>query len=207
MYKVNDLYGKKVINQATGEGVASVSDVVLSDDAQHIVALVAGGGTFSSDEQIIPWDRIVSIGDYVIAQSIEPMMDSGLHPEISSLREQAQRITGKTVISGSGERIGTVGDMFFAPNGTITGYEIKQGGMFGGKDTPILPARDIHSIGKDAIIAERGELVDREAFDAQWNTPADRAVGAPPLRAPDMHSSRQAGDLPPPPHDEPRRVR
>ena len=206
MNKVNELYGKKVINQSNGEGVAAVRDVVLSPDAQRIVALVVGGGTFSSDEQVIRWDKIVSIGEYVIVQSVEPFSATGEDMEVADLRDQAHRITGKTVISNDGERMGTVGDMFFDERGTIAGYEIKQGGVFGNSANPILPARYVHSVGKDAVIADRAELVDREAFEAQTGTLDTREVGAPPsLHAPDMGVRRPADDLPPI-EDDPRRI-
>jgi sporulation protein YlmC with PRC-barrel domain len=196
MHKVNELYGKQVINQATGEGVAGVRDVVLSADAQRIVALVVGGGAWSSDEQVIRWDKIVSIGEYVIVESVEPFAATGKDMEIADLREQAHRITGKTVISSSGERVGTVGDMFFDDRGTIVGYEIKQGGMFGGGSNPILPAQHVRSVGKDAVIADQAELIDQDAAEGHWNVGAERAVRAPDrLQAPTLDTPR---DLPPP---------
>jgi sporulation protein YlmC with PRC-barrel domain len=208
MHKVNELYGKQVINQANGEGVAAVRDVVLSADAQRIVALVVGGGAWSSDEQAIRWDKIVSIGEYVIVESVEPFAATGEDMEIADLREQAHRITGKTVISSSGERVGTVGDMFFDDRGAIVGYEIKQGGMFGGGSNPILPAKHVRSVGKDAVIADQAELIDHDAAEGHWNA-TERAVGAPDrLQAPTLDTQPRdiPRDLPPPIGDETRHI-
>jgi sporulation protein YlmC with PRC-barrel domain len=208
MHKVNELYSKKVINQTNGEGVAAVSDIVLSADAQRIVALVVGGGAFSGDEQVIRWDKIISIGEYVIVDGVEPFAATGEDMKIADLREQAHQITGKVVISSSGERVGTVGDMFFDDGGRIVGYEIKQGGIFGGSN-PILPAEFVHSVGKDAIIAERAELLDRDMAEEQWNAATERAVGAPDtLQAPTLDAPARdvPRDLPPPIADETRRA-
>ena len=72
MKKVNDLFNKRVINQATGNPMDSVRDVVLSDDGRRIVALVVGGGSRSHDDQIIRWDSIISVGEDVIVDGRTP---------------------------------------------------------------------------------------------------------------------------------------
>jgi uncharacterized protein YrrD len=193
MRKVNELFGKKVINQANGEAIAAVRDIVLSDDARRIVALVVGDGGWSKDEQVIRWSAIISVGDYVIVEGMAPFAAAGEDAEIAGLREHAHTITGKTVISSAGERVGTVGDMYFADSGEIAGYEIKQG-MFG--SNPILPATRVQAVGKDAIIVDSAELIDAEDFEQRRGEPRERVVGgvsgayAPDLAAPTLGQPR-----------------
>jgi sporulation protein YlmC with PRC-barrel domain len=158
MQKVNDLYSKQVINQSTGERVASVRDVVLSADARRIVALVVGEGMWSNDERVVPWELVRSIGDYVIVESATPFAGLDDDAEVAELRKQAHRITDKMVVSDTGERLGSIGDMFFDNNGQIIGYSVKQGMLGSSGDAPFLPAEQVQVIGKDAIIATDSDL-------------------------------------------------
>lgn len=158
MHKVNDLYGKQVINQSTGERVAAVRDVVLDADARRIVALVVGDGMWSKEERVIRWDTITSIGDYVIAEGSQPFAVIDEDAEVADLRKQAHQITGTMIVSSTGERLGAAGDMFYDESGAIAGYAIKQGIMGNSDDAPFLAAEQIQAVGKDAIIANVSDL-------------------------------------------------
>jgi uncharacterized protein YrrD len=172
MRKVNDLYGMQVINQSTGEKVASIRDVVLGEDARRIVALVVGDGMWASDERVVRWDTVMSVGDFVIVQGAAPFAAAADDPEIGELREQANRITGTMVVTSTGERLGSIGDMFFNNRGEIIGYSIKQG-MMGGSDDPFLPADQVQVVGKDAIIATSGELTTMKNVDLSDDVPQE----------------------------------
>jgi uncharacterized protein YrrD len=172
MRKVNDLYGKQVINQSTGEKVAAVRDVVLSDDARRIVALVVGDGMWANGERVIRWDSIISVGDFVIAQGTAPYAAVADDAEVGELRKQANKITGTMVVTSAGERLGTIGDMFFGNRGDIIGYSIKQG-MMGGSEDPFLPADQVQVVGKDAVIATTGELTTMKNVDLTDDVPQE----------------------------------
>jgi uncharacterized protein YrrD len=179
MRKVNDLYGKQVINQATGEKVASIRDIVLSDDARRISALVVGDGMWANDERAIRWDSVISTGDFVIVQGAEPFAPVAEDTEIEGLRKQSNQITGTMVVTTAGERLGTIGDMFFDTRGQIIGYSIKQG-MMSGSDDPFLPAEQVQVVGKDAVIATSGELMSMKNVDFLDDTPQDPIPSADP---------------------------
>jgi sporulation protein YlmC with PRC-barrel domain len=205
MQKINDLFGKRVVDLTTGDPVATVGDVVLSADGHRIVALIAGGGAFSSgDEHVIRWDCVRSIGEYVIVESATPFATVGDDAEVAELRKQAHKITGKTVISTTGEQIGTVGDMIFNDRGDVVGYTIRQGGGLLGGANGMLPAQQVQAVGKDAIIVATAELMPLtdDVDDAHA-----RAVGEPRAPVVDVPPDRepQPGIPPelrePPPRD------
>jgi uncharacterized protein YrrD len=213
MRKVNDLYGKQVISQATGEKVASIRDIIMSEDVRRIVALVVGDGMWANDERAIRWDTVISVGDFVIVEGITPFAPVAEDAEIAELRKQSSQITGTMVVTTTGERLGTIGDMFFNNRGQIIGYSIKQG-MIGSSDDPFLPAEQVQVIGKDAVIATSSELttmknVDlsddiseepnpsrrHEATTRELPTPTERqlrehALGESPEPAPDISAPR-----------------
>ena len=48
MYKINDLLGREVFNQDTGDKLASVEEVIFDDDTRRVVALLVDGGLLQS---------------------------------------------------------------------------------------------------------------------------------------------------------------
>lgn len=172
MQRINALYSKRVINVATGDPVATVRDVVLSDDVRRIVALLVSEGGRGGDEQVIPWESVISVGEFVIADGRQAWQTLADHPDVANLREQAHQITGKPIMSATGERLGTVSDILYDERGQLVSYELKQGGLFGGSsDAPMLPASSVQAIGKDAIIATNSELITRDELEPAANEP------------------------------------
>ncbi len=165
MQKINDLFGKRVINQATGDSIATVRDVVLSSDARSIIALVIDGGR-SAPNQVVRWNAVVSIGEFVIVDGTRPFMVIDEDTEVTELRQSSEQITGKTIISATGEKVGVVGDILFDPRGQLVGYTLKQGMFNNSQEAQILPAEYIRAIGKDAIIAESADLRSLSAFES-----------------------------------------
>ena len=43
MRRVNELFGKEVVSQTSGEKQGTVQDIVFDEDASNIVALLVGG--------------------------------------------------------------------------------------------------------------------------------------------------------------------
>lgn len=159
MQKVNELFGKRVIDLRSGNQIAMVRDVVLDGEMRRIVALVIGDGGWGSKDRVLRWRELAAVGEFVIADGERQMPLLSEDAEVRGLREAAATVTGKKVISASGEQVGTVDDIYYERSGAILGYEIRRG-LFGGH--PALRAGDVRSVGKDAIIAESSSLVARE---------------------------------------------
>ncbi|NTU82436.1 MAG: hypothetical protein HGA45_24195 [Chloroflexales bacterium] len=150
MQKMNELFGKRVINQLTGDQIASVREVVLDSEARQIVALVLTSGR-SSDEQVVRMEHILGMGEFVVVDGTRPLQPSADDSEIVTLRQSAQQITGKKLMSVTGEQVGTVGDMYVGRGGAIVAFELKHG-PFGGADPQVFRASDVQTVGKDAVI-------------------------------------------------------
>ena len=155
MYKANSILGKGIINQATGEHLARVGDIVFAADGQSVVALLTDTGGLFSHPKVIPWSSIVSIGDVVVTNSAEPFRHTYDDPEVDALVQDAARITGRPVISQQGTRIGAIADVLLHEDGTVAGYEVKDG-LF--REQKFLPIQSVSTIGRDAIIGDNTAL-------------------------------------------------
>lgn len=158
MRKAKELIGKDIVHQATGERLATVQDLLLDPDARHIVALLAGGGSWFSDARVVRWNSVVSSRDVVIVQGDNPIGLASNDPEVSDLLKQNTRMTGTTILSDGGERIGSVGDLFINDLGEVVGYEVKQGFISDLSGRKFLPVEKVLAVGKDAIIADTSDL-------------------------------------------------
>lgn len=185
MYRVNELLGKMAINQASGERIAPVRDVVLNGDVRSIVALIAGTGGLFSAEQVIPWSAIVSLGDVIVVDGASPLGTVKENTEVAGLRKQSFQITGAAVISAAGEKIGTVSDMMADTDGAILGFTVKQGLLANLMGTRFLPIEQVQTVGKDAIITTITELMSLREY-TDMGTPVASAP-ATETPAPETH--------------------
>ncbi len=168
MYKAKELIGKDIVHQATGERLASVQDLLLDPDARHIVALLVDGGWFNN-ARIVRWSSVVSSSDVVIVQGDNPIGIASNDPEVADLLKQDIRMTGKTIISDGGERIGSVGDLFINDAGEVVGYEVKQGFINDLSGRKFLPVGKVRAVGKDAIIADTADLKPTDQTEQEPN--------------------------------------
>ncbi|NNJ10870.1 hypothetical protein EKD04_011060 [Chloroflexales bacterium ZM16-3] len=181
MQKINDLFGKLVISQITGDQVASVSDIVLDQEVRRIVALIISGR--ASGEQVVRWPQILGVGEFVVVDGAQAFLAASDDSEIAELRAGAERITGKHIISASGEQVGTVSDMYFSRDGELVGFELRRG-LFGGLDPQAIRAEDIQAVGRDAVIVSANESISMSALDSDTSTASD--PGEPELSAPSI---------------------
>jgi uncharacterized protein YrrD len=197
MQKINDLFGKRVISQQTGDQLATVKDVVLDRQAHRILALIIGGK--ASDEQVVRRERIMGMGEFIIVDGAGPFPSSEVDAEIAELRAEAQQITGKKIISTGGEQIGTVGDMYFSRSGAIVGFELKHG-LFSGSDPQVIKAAEVQAVGKDAVIVTATEPVSLSILtEDEIETPAPGVAARPSDPAPERDDDAALpGEIEPP---------
>jgi uncharacterized protein YrrD len=178
MRKAKDLIGKSIINQATGEQIATVRDVIFETDARSVAALLVDGGGWFRDAQAVAWESISGIGDVIMTSGESPIRPASEIRAMQEERGQDVRLTGLPVMSETGDRIGTVGDLFIDDNGAVVGYEVKQGFMTGNK---FLFADNVQTVGRDAVIADTTQLtsVERARHDAHLHAPQRESSPAP----------------------------
>src|SRR5436309_1761005 len=74
MRKANELIGKSIVAQGTGERLARVYDVVVDHAVQRLVALLIESGGWVRDARVVPWNRITSIGDVILVRGDLPVI-------------------------------------------------------------------------------------------------------------------------------------
>lgn len=152
MYKVNDLLGREVFNQDTGEKLASVEEVVIDDAARRVVALLVGGGLLRSP-RVVRWISVANVADVVAVRGEGTLGDLDSDPEVSAVRRRSHEVEGREVITEGGEKVGEVSDLFISDSGDMLGYEIKDGLVKDLMGRKFLPVEKVRSVGEDAIIA------------------------------------------------------
>ena len=155
MQKVNQIFGKEVINQITGDKIASVQDVVLDRDLRNILALLIHGSGLRAATHVVRWSAVVSVGDVVVVRAEPSLPTLKEDVEVAELSKHANRITDVAVISDKGEQLGTIGDIFINEQGQVLGYEVKQGMLHNNK---YLAIEHVQATGKDAIISRLTDL-------------------------------------------------
>lgn len=158
MRRAKDLIGKAIVHQATGERLASAYDLVFTPDTRNVSAIVVDSGGWFRDAKVVPWSAIASIGDVIIVQGDKPIMIASDSPALQQDLQNNARITGVSIVTATGERIGAVGDLFINDRGNVLGYEVKQGFVSDLAGRKFLAAENVQSVGKDAIIATTSEL-------------------------------------------------
>ena len=177
MHKVNDLFGKEVISQTTGDRIAPVRDVVLAADLRQIAALVLGPDGLFRDERVVRWSAIISLGDVIVVAGTTPLPTIKEDAEVAELRKRAVGITGVAVITTTGERLGTVSDIGFDDQGRVLGYEINHGVLSGLIGQRFLPSERVQTVGKDAIITTTTELSSVKEFERALGEQNDAEMG------------------------------
>jgi uncharacterized protein YrrD len=189
MRKANELLGKSIVNRNTGERIAAVRDLLFNTDATAVAAILVDDGGWFRDARVICWDHVASIADVVMVQGEQPITKASETPELREQIKQDIRLTGMPIVTEAGERIGTVGDLYIDDNGTVVGYEIKQGFMSDLGGRKFLFADHVRAIGHDALIADTADLpsVKQALSTAERPQPGAPLVDAPsvtPVAAP-----------------------
>lgn len=160
MRKAKDLIGKAIVHQTTGEHLATVRDLIFEQNAHSIAAILVDSGGWFRDARVITWDHVVTISDVVMVTGDHPVEKASDSPDLAEQLKADVRLTGLPIMSDSGERIGTIGDLYINDAGEVVGYEVKQGFLSSNK---FLFADHVQSIGKDAMIADTLELTSIKA--------------------------------------------
>lgn len=157
MRKSKELIGKTIVQQGTGDKVAIVYDVIFDAEARHVLALLIETGGWFRDARIVPWSRVTSVGDVILVRGDTPAVVKASESEVAGQLSQDPRITGVTIVTDTGEKVGTVGDLLINDTGEVEGYEVKQGfiSLAGRK---FLPLDQVQAVGPDAVIAATTDL-------------------------------------------------
>jgi uncharacterized protein YrrD len=155
--RVNELFGKEVVSQTSGEKQGTVRDIIFDEDASNIVALLIGG--IVGRGRALRWTSVASVGDVVVLGGQGTLSKLGEDPEVADLHKKRQSFTGTEIVTQEGEKIGEVRDLFVNERGQVGGYEISRGLVSDMRGRKFLPIKNIRAIGKDTIIVSNPDLL------------------------------------------------
>lgn len=157
-----------IISLSEGQHIGYVKGLVIDAGTKSLAALIIDPKGFFKDQRIIPYSKVVSVGEDAIT------IDKGGHveksaslPEILSLIKEKLSIIGTRVITQSGKTLGIAEEYYINPEtGAITQIEISGGkleGLLNGK--ALLQAEYISTIGQDVIVTQKGSETHLVAAD------------------------------------------
>lgn len=155
--KSKNLLSMHIISLEEGQQIGKVRGIVVDPDSFTIAALVTDKQGWFGDYKVVPFDKVMSIGDHAVTidqkRSIEK--PSNL-PEISHLMKNKQPLLGAKVFSESGTLLGIVDELLYEKEtGAIDSLEISGRfleSVFRGRIS--IPAAAVITFGRDAIIVE-----------------------------------------------------
>lgn len=154
-----DFLSLPIVSLSEGQHIGYVKSLVVDSQSKSLAALVIDPKGFFKDQRIIPYSKVVSVGEDAITIDKGAYVEkSASLPEILQLIKERLSIIGTRIITQNGKTLGVVEEFFINPtNGQITQVEISGGkieGFLSGKAS--LDAQYILTIGQDVIVAEQG---------------------------------------------------
>lgn len=148
-----------IVSLREGQHIGYVKNLVLDPRTKSVAALVIDPKGFFRDQRIIPFGKIISVGDDAITIDRENHVDRSANiPEILTLLKENAEIIGTKIISETGKTLGIAMEYYVDPeSGTITQIELSGGranGLLNG--SAWLNSENILTIGQDAIIVRKG---------------------------------------------------
>jgi uncharacterized protein YrrD len=154
---VKNLRGKTIISIDTGEKIGNVDDVYVDRQALRVSGLVvAKGGIFNREMMIVPAESIEKWGkDTILVNNPGAMRPAEEVSGRENWLSANEKLTGLTIISAGGDRIGQLEDLLIDDTGKITAYRVSEGmgpAAFGTMRE--IPAHMTRALGKDVAIVE-----------------------------------------------------
>lgn len=161
-----------IISLKEGQQIGYVKSLILDAKEKAVAAVVVDPKGFFKDQRIIPYAKVVSVGDDAITIDKESHVEkSASIPEILELLKEKLGIIGTKVITESGKILGVAEEYYIdEDNGKITKIEVsggKIGGFLNGKAW--LNSDQLVTIGHDVIVAQKGSEEDLTVADKGLN--------------------------------------
>ncbi|AFQ42161.1 PRC-barrel domain-containing protein [Desulfosporosinus meridiei] len=148
-----------IISLQEGQQLGYVKSLILNASTKSLAAIVVDPKGFFKDQRIIPYAKVVSVGDDAITISKESHVEkTSSMPELLDLVKEKLTIIGTKMVTETGKTLGTAEEYYVDPStGKITEIEISGGkleGFLNGKAS--ISADYITTIGHDVIISQKG---------------------------------------------------
>lgn len=148
-----------IISLQEGQQLGYVKSLILNAATKSLAAIVVDPKGFFKDQRIIPYSKIVSVGDDAITINKESHVEkTSSLPELLDLVKEKLSIIGTKMVTETGKTIGTADEYYVDPStGKITQIELSGGkleGLLNGKAW--ISAEYITTIGHDVIVIQKG---------------------------------------------------
>lgn len=148
-----------IISLKEGQQIGFVRNLVIDPNAKSVAALIVDPRGFFKEQRIIPYNKVVSIGENVITVGAEKQAEKATNlPDIMELLKEKAALIGIKVITANGKTLGLIEEFYVdAESGAISCLEISGGkidGLFKGKAR--MNADDVLTIGADVVVAAKG---------------------------------------------------
>lgn len=159
MRKAADLIKKQIVQVDTGNIIGSVADLLLDPEKDRLVAVLTVTARWLREPALIPWEQIiVSTGDVILVHPGTEPVHASINPRLQELLERNIHVSGTPVLTRSGAKIGSVGELLIDDQGRIKGYVINSG--FLGSERQFVAAENVEALGSDALIIHEGSVSD-----------------------------------------------
>lgn len=148
-----------IITLHEGQHIGYVKSLILDPKSKSLAALVIDPKGFFKDQRIIPYSKVVSVGDDAITIDKSSQVEKPANlPEILTLIKEKLSIIGTKIVTESGKVLGIADEYYIEPEtGKVKEIEISGGkleGLLNGKAR--LQADQLVTIGHDVIVAQKG---------------------------------------------------
>lgn len=141
-----------------GQQIGYVKSLILNANTKALAAIVVDTKGFFKDQRIIPYSKVVSVGEDAITIGKESHVEkTSSLPELLELVKEKLTIIGTKMVTETGKTLGIAEEYYVDPKtGKITQIEISGGkieGFLSGKAW--ISAEYITTIGHDVIISQK----------------------------------------------------
>ncbi|KUO73860.1 MAG: photosystem reaction center subunit H [Desulfosporosinus sp. BRH_c37] len=147
-----------IITLQEGQQIGYVKSLIVNASTKALAAIVVDTKGFFKDQRIIPYSKVVSVGEDAITIDKESHVEkTSSLPELLELVKEKLTIIGTKMVTETGKTLGIADEYYVDPKtGKITQIEISGGkieGFLSGKAW--ISAEYITTIGHDVIISQR----------------------------------------------------
>ncbi len=127
MRVARELLNIPVISANDGQEVGKVQGFYIDQNLTQLLAISLGSeGLFSRKETLIKWPDVVTFGqDAILIKDADCVMETG---EVEGFDEFVERdeISGRSIDTPGGTKIGRIGDLIFDAKAMIVGFALSQ---------------------------------------------------------------------------------
>jgi uncharacterized protein YrrD len=161
-----------IISLKEGQQIGFVRNLVIDPKSRAVAALIVDPKGFFKEQRIIPFNRVVSIGENAITVSTESQVEKATNlPDILELLKEKTAIIGIKIITTNGKTLGLVDEFYInAEDGSIACLDFSGGkieGLFNGRMR--IKANEILTMGTDVIVVAKDCVERIEALNKGLN--------------------------------------